>query len=283
MEIRKTNYRMSERDLDFIGIMALIGLCKDASVSRIEHLVKLFNESPDLLEDYEKCFLINYVAMGRVESVKDKDYALYSVRKSILDEEYFYLSRRRKIRNMDNTLNSNRRKPMEKTLILSKEEYESKSFNPILNSENNIEIIIKDLEGKGFEFLETRECLLAFCEKRNIVLYANSIDEILRYYGKSLLNFFQQPYVTYDNRIAVSYFPSIDTCKSKKTDFALFSESNYLNLYNRCIDNDTPFNSSMKRIAKYPKLYNAVGKENQKLIDSIVQMEQEGYSRKMTK
>ncbi len=45
-----------------------------------------------------------------------------------------------------------------------------------------------------------------------------------------------------------------------------------MSLYNPRLDkeNDNEFVASMKRIAKYPELYDAVGEENQKIIDSIV-------------
>jgi hypothetical protein len=46
-------------------------------------------------------------------------------------------------------------------------------------------------------------------------------------------------------------------------------------LYNRQLDQDTVFNSSMKRIAQYPE---SVGKKNQKLIDSIVLNDQENIT-----
>ena len=58
-------------------------------------------------------------------------------------------------------------------------------------------------------------------------------------------------------------------CRKEKIDFPLFTESNYLWLYNHK-DNDDPFNSSLKRIASIPELYNAVGYDNQQLINQLV-------------
>jgi len=61
--------------------------------------------------------------------------------------------------------------------------------------------------------------------------------------------------------------------KWKKIDFPLFSEKLYLSLYDIKNDQDTPYISSMKRIAQYPELFEAVGDNNRVLINNIIHKE----------
>lgn len=256
MTIKKINERMSEGNLNIIGIMGLNNLCHYVSPERVEYLIQLYNDSSSCIEDYEICFLINYVARGRVECVEDKEYALYE-------------------------------DAVGRRMILSKEDIEKGNYSiyedrdidamKIVDKEALIDKIIKDLEKEGFEFLETKDYLLAFCKERNIVFYSDFIDDVLKYYGSSRINFFQQPKPSFLNpdTTVVTFYPTLDKCNKEKYDFPLFTEFSYLWLYDRKDDKDTVFNSSMKRIAKYPKLYNAVGEDNRKLIDSIVSSPEE--------
>ena len=40
--------------------MNLTNLCNDSNIEYIKELIKLFNESPTSLKDFEICFLVNY-------------------------------------------------------------------------------------------------------------------------------------------------------------------------------------------------------------------------------
>ena len=66
---------------------------------------------------------------------------------------------------------------------------------------------------------------------------------------------------------------TLDKCEMKKIDFPLFSEKLYLSLYDIKNDQDTPYISSMKRIAQYPELFEAVGDNNRVLINNIINKE----------
>ena len=259
MIVRKIDDTMCEGDLNFIGIMALNHLCHSASLERIEYLIKYYNQDAShiySLEDYEVCYLVNYVAKGRVQCVNDRGYALYENGKG-------------------------------KRMVLSKEDIESghysvfedRNVDSMKPSEkvDFINKIIDDLEKEGFKILDTNDCILAFCEDRNIVFYAPSLDYALRYYGSPTSCFYRQPYpsIFKNDTAAIGLFSSVDECFKDKVDFPVFSEFRYLFLYNRLTDKETVFNSSMRRIARYPELYNAVGEENQKIIDKVVQSEPE--------
>ncbi len=238
MIIRKNNERIPERELNIAEVMALNNICHSVSKDRIEHYIHLFNDASSSLEKYEICFLVNYVTKGRINVIKDKCYNLY-------------------------VTNSG------KKIILSKDEIENGCYT-VVDDDISLTKIIEDLEKEGFKILETEESLLAFCEERNIVFYSNSIKNAIKYYCTKEMAFFQQPRVTYDGEKIVSHYSTPDQCKKKKSSFPLFSSGTYLWLYDPDKDEDSVFNSSMKRIAQYPELYNAVGAKNKALINNIV-------------
>lgn len=145
------------------------------------------------------------------------------------------------------------------------------------NSHNNsvserivsVDQIIRNLKQQGFKILKQDNELIAFCEERNIVFFCRDMVHILENYEGDKWSYYQQPYITYDGDSWVGFFAHFKNCRKVKTQFPLFTESNYLWLY-KLTDKDSPFISSMKRIASIPELYNAVGYENQQLIDRIV-------------
>ncbi len=250
MNIRKNYERMDERKLDFFGIIALKNLCDSATVERIKYLINLFNSNSSELELFEKVFLINYVGKNRVDCVNGKGYCLYTDGNG-------------------------------KSIILSEEEAkaytvidESNNYKPKYLKQKTIDNsneIVNNLIQLGFKFLERDKYYLAFCEEKNIVFYASSKKELITNYGKSY--FFRQPYIAYDGTPWIGKFLLPENCKKEKIDFPLFSENLYLSLYNRAEDQDNPFVSSMKRIAQYPELYEAVGDKNRVLIDNILNEE----------
>ena len=247
MIIRKIDERISEEKLNYISFMNLTNLCNDSNIEYIKELIKLFNDSPTSLKGFEICFLVNYVIKGKVSSVKDDDYALY-------------LTNDKKIKILS-------------AADIMKESYRVVDDNVMdIEQRNEINKIIDDLKQKGFKILESKDFLLAFCQERNVVFYSYSIENALKYYFKeSRFYFFKQPRV-YDGRKIIVHYLSSNSCHKEKVDFPLFFPDNYLSLYNPRLDkeNDNEFVASMKRIAKYPELYDVVGEENQKIIDSIV-------------
>lgn len=261
MNIKKVCESMDEKGLDGAGLFALNNLCNSASSDRVKYLISLFNNGSNELKPHEICFLINYVIKGRVKSVAGEGYDLYQ------DDSG-------------------------KKIILSAQEVASGNYiilDTQNSEENSVAKIKEDLEGVGFKFLETKEFLLAFCEERNIVFYSPSIDYAVTYYGGDSICFFQQPNVGNNGEKKVSFYLKLENCKKGKLDFPLFSEERcgYLSLYDRAKDEDSPFVSSMKRIAQYPVLYDAVGPQNKALIDNILSSElqkiDEQPSRHLTK
>ena len=258
MIIRKDNAKISERELDYVGIMSLSNLCKGVSVERIKYYIQLFNNDPSGLEKYEECFLINYVTKGLVEQVKDEGYALYltgSGKRLILshnDVELGNYTVKDDVFNID---------------LLKQENIDRDFLNGIMMYK--ISRIIEELEDKGFKFLETDEYLLAFCDEKNIVFYA-TYQNAIKYYGGNVLLFFQQPYVIHGNKHVICFYSTIDECKNKKVEFPTFTDNRYLRLYNAEKDKEPAFICSMKRIAQYPELYSAVGVQNQALIDEVL-------------
>ena len=249
MKIRKSDERIDENELNMGEIFALSNLLKTASEDRVKYLISLFNNDVKTIENFEKCFLINYVAKGRLRDLLNEEYALY--------------------------VNDSGKK-----MILSSEEVKTGNYTiedtPQVDihrgASRNSATTIQDLEKIGFKFLETEEHLLAFCSERNIVLWAPSIEKFNRAF-QTRNNYFQQPRVTFDGDKVVSMYSSVDNCEKEKTDFPLFKDGgSYLWLYDKEEDkgSDSVFNCSMKRIAQYPELYHAVGSENQAIIDEII-------------
>lgn len=249
MKIRKSDERIDENELNMGEIFALSNLLKTASEDRVKYLISLFNNDVKAIENFEKCFLINYVAKGRLRDLLNEEYALY-----VNDSG--------------------------KEMILSSEEVKTGNYTiedtPQVDihrgASRNSTTTIQDLEKIGFKFLETEEHLLAFCSERNIVLWAPSIEKFNRAF-QTRNNYFQQPHVTFNGDKVVSMYSSVDNCEKEKTDFPLFKDGgSYLWLYDKEEDkgSDSVFNCSMKRIAQYPELYHAVGSENQAIIDEII-------------
>lgn len=258
MNIIKSSERMSERELNFVELMGLSNLCKSEDKDRINYLVQLFNSDPSSLERYETCFLINYVAKNRVYCVKDKEYWLY--------EKY---SGEKMILSKDEILSGGYTVEDDLWDYLLNLAYEE-SLKP--RKTVSLEQIISNLEQDGFKILDSKNCLLAFNESRNIVFYASSIEKAIHEYNNKNYCLYQQPRICRDGLHVVSCYLKPENCEEKKTDFPVFYDeiASYLRLYDMANDKDTVFNSSMRRIAQYPELYNAVGTENQKLIDEIV-------------
>ncbi len=257
MKIRKIDGRISERDLNPIELCELTDLLRTArrpeGEERIKYLISLFNNGGKSLEKHEMCFLINYLIKGRV--IRLDSYGLYvseSGQKLILSSK--------EIQAGDYTIDTS------SDVI--------QAGNYTIDTSRDALTIVPDLEKLGFEFLETKESLLAFCAERNIVFWAPSIEEFNEFYKTGRFYYFQQPRVAYDGEKVVSFYSSVNDCNEKKTDFPLFNEggASDLWLYNIRKDkgDESVFNSSMKRIAQYPELYHAVGSENQAIIDKII-------------
>ena len=251
MKIRKSDERIDEKELNNGEIFGLSNLLKTASEDRVKYLISLFNNDVKAIENFEKCFLINYVAKGRLRNLLNEEYALY-----VTDSG--------------------------KKMILSSEEVKTGDYTiediPQVDihrgASRNSATTIQDLEKIGFKFLETEEPLLAFCSERNIVLWAPSLEAFNRNLQTRYSFYFQQPHVAFDGDKVVTMYSSVDNCEKEKTDFPLFKDGigSYLWLYDRGEDKDSDsvFNCSMKRIAQYPELYHAVGSENQAIIDEII-------------
>lgn len=250
MKIRKIDERIDESNLNMTELLALTNLLHGVSEERIKYLISLFNNNVGSLENYEICFLLNYVTKGRVNGSYGL-YALDSGQRLILSGE--------EVQAGDYTIDTSRD-------VVQAGDYSTDTSRDVLT-------IVPDLEKLGFEFLETEESILAFCAKRNIVLWAPSIEEFNRYYETDDIRYFQQPR-TYGGEKVVSFYSSVNDCEEEKTDFPLFNDriASYLWLFDRRKDkgDESVFNSSMKRIAQYPELYHAVGSENQAIIDEII-------------
>lgn len=141
--------------------------------------------------------------------------------------------------------------------------------NNVSESVVSVEQIISNLKQQGFKILKQDNELIAFCEERNIVFFCRDMVHILKNYESDKMSYYQQPYITFDGASKIGFFSHFKNCRKVKIDFPLFTESNYLWLYN-LTDKDSPFISSMKRIASIPELYNAVGYENQQLIEKVI-------------
>ena len=90
MIIRKIDERISEEKLNYISFMNLTNLCNDSNIEYITELIKLFNESPTSLKDFEICFLVNYVIKGKVSSVKENDNEFVASMKRIAEYPELY-------------------------------------------------------------------------------------------------------------------------------------------------------------------------------------------------
>ena len=133
----------------------------------------------------------------------------------------------------------------------------------------SVKQIISNLKQQGFKILKQDNELIAFCEERNIMFFCRDMDHILQNYEGDRMAYYQQPYITNDGTCWIAFHCHFENCKKEKTKFPLFTESNYLRIHN-LTDKDSPFISSMKRIASIPELYNAVGYENQQLIEKVI-------------
>ena len=133
----------------------------------------------------------------------------------------------------------------------------------ILPNDLTVENVIDFLKRLGFKILKQDGEIIAFFEKRNIVFYCDSLDN-----NRLKLSFFQQPYIDRD-RPWIAFLKGFSECIDQKIDFPLFTDGSFLRL-DSSTDDDTQFINSMKKIASMPELYNAVGYENQQIIDKVV-------------
>lgn len=244
--------RYFEGDLDFKSLFLLYSLCNyDVSSKRIDYLVSLYNNGCGGLEEAEKCYLINYVLTGR-SSVGNK-YKLYNVNGE--------------------------------KLILSEAEINAKGYQVLIKpatEEECIKQVISELENNGFQFLsKDPDEIIAINRDRNIVFYCNDINN----YCSDNYMLFQSPRRIEDSLFREPYtnitmYKSLNQIPEKKVDFPLFTDSSgwrlgiYLWLFNRVKDQDEPFVASMKRIARYPELYDLVGPHNQQMISDLIGSEE---------
>ncbi len=264
MNIRRSYIRMDERSLG-LQVLILNNLCNSANIERIEYLISLFNNDSAALDLFEKCFLINYVGKNQVSCVKERDYGLY------IDDNGKYLILSKEETDTYTIVEDNHvLETMGFVNNFFREQYPQENEN---SSNYTVDRIVNDLIQSGFKFLETNDYYLAFCEERNIVFFARTAEELIINYDEITMSFFQQPYISYYGTPWIGRFWRPERCRMEKIDFPLFTDKSFLRLYNSTIDNDTPFISSMKRIAKYPELYEAVGAENRALIDKILSEE----------
>lgn len=240
--------RYYEGDLDTVGFFLLYYMCNyNTEPKRIDSLVSLYNNGGSGLEEAEKCYIMNYVLTGR-SNVGDK-YKLYCVNGE--------------------------------KLILSEAEINAKGYQVLIKpatEEECIKQVINELENNGFQFLsKDPDEIIAINRDRNIVFYCNDINN---YYSDNYMLFqsprriedslFREPYTN------ITMYKSLDRIPEKKVDFPLFTDSSgwhlgiYLWLFNRVKDQDEPFVASMKRIAKYPQLYDLVGPHNQQMIADLL-------------
>ncbi len=148
--------------------------------------------------------------------------------------------------------------------------------NITLPNKDNITLpnIIAELEENGFVILKLDDELIAFCEERNILFFANDIKNLLNNYESDSFSFYQQPYISSDGKVWIGFRSHLKDCVKEKVDFPPFGENCYLWMYNpsyarKSGRESNSFLTSMEKIARYPEIYNAVGLENQELIDSI--------------
>lgn len=233
--------RYNERELDMIQLFLLTDLCRNASVDRIEYLVGLYNYGGNL-EEAEKCFLINYVLTGR--SKCGSDYKLYSVNG--------------------------------KKLILTLEQINERGYQVLLRpdtEEEYIKQIVAELKKNGFQVLsKVPDEIIAINRERKVIFYCSNVSQ---YYSDNYC-LYRHPHqirLIFDNKLhtIISGYKSFDRIPEEAVDFPLFYDdlAGYPYLSSRN-DKDKPFVASMKRIAKYPELYELVGPENQKMIDELL-------------
>lgn len=225
--------RFSERDLNFGQLCVLKYLCDYCSLDKAYALAELFNNNSRELQIEEKVFLINYAVTGK--AFKEEEFKLYKTKHN-------------------------------KQVILSKQQVAEGGYSVIKDS---LELLLNDLQSNEFQILEWGEELLAFCPSRNIVFYDNNLSECIKYYGSTIRCNFMQPYI-YDNKIWIARYNSPQTCKEEKTPFPIFTNNMYLCLYKSQVNPEDYFTISMKKIAAHPILYEAVGPENQAIIDSVL-------------
>ena len=249
--------RLSERDLNFGQLCNLKYLCDYCSLDRTYALAELFNNNSRKLQIEEKIFLINYVVTRK--AFKEEEFKLYRTKHN----KQVILSKQQVAEGGYSVIKEELQDSLELLLDLSTPEEIA-----AIKKEREKQIL-NDLQSNEFQILEWGEELLAFCPSRNIVFYDNNLSECIKYYGSTIRCNFMQPYI-YDNKIWIARYNSPQTCKEEKTPFPIFTNNMYLRLYKSQVNPEDYFTISMKKIAAHPILYEAVGPENQAIIDSVL-------------
>ena len=243
--------RVSEKNLKDSQLILLYNLCDCTEPNHTYELINQFNSDPKTLSEGEICFLYNYVVTGRDRQTSNEGYKLYLDdfgKKHILTDKEISQQGYEVVGEITGNVITNRFtqvvRPVRYTLI---------------------QIIIQ-LENYGFKILKTDGELIAYCPKNNATFYISDLHNIEL---GGHLNHFQQPYISFDNEIALGFFNSFEKLHEEKVDYPIFATNMYLYLHNPN-DYRHPFICSMKKIAEIPELYDAVGPLNRALIDMIV-------------
>lgn len=70
--------------------------------------------------------------------------------------------------------------------------------------------------------------------------------------------------------MVIGAFCHFSDCSNEKVEFPVFKNTNFINLYSRKKDEDTPYVSSLKKIYCIPDLFDIVGPGNQLLINEYL-------------